>query len=506
MLTNNDSNPSVIEVLSMVAVEHADKPAIVDKAAAISFGELELAVRKTARHLMAKGIKKQDRVLVLVPFSIDLYRVTLALNYIGATAIFIEDWITFQQMDDCCEAARPTAFISNIKGLIYGYLKKSLRNIPVKISCNGYQKYAPIEGMPDLNLTDDAIISFTSGTSGKPKMLVRDFNFLNHQFYTLREVKKCEINDIELVTLPAFVFINLAMGSTSVVANFNKLKPEKIDLNKIEKQFKDNHVNAICASPSFLLKLCAPAINTKIKSQINKITTGGSPVFPGDAQRLNAAFPNARTTTIYGSSEAEPIAVADGLVLSKMSNEAGRGLYVGEIHPGTQVKIHPFFEDIKPGAVAIIGEILVSGSNVLMKGEGNKIVIDGVKWHRTGDSGCLNQNGSLFLTGPVASIVDFNGQYWSPFVFEGLSKNIAGIERATIVKVNDELVAAVVAAVAADKSTIENALSQLDFPLNKVVFVGKFPNDQRHDGKIKYAELEAMIKIKMIETRNSKLK
>jgi olefin beta-lactone synthetase len=498
MLTNNDANPSVIEVLGRVAVEHADKPAIIDKTAAISFGELELAVRKTARHLMAKGIKKRDRVLLLVPFSIDLYRVSLALNYIGATAIFIEDWITFQQINDCCEAARPTAFISNIKGLIYSYLKKSLRNIPIKISCNGHQKYAPMEGMPALDLTDDAIISFTSGTSGKPKMLARDFHFLNHQFYTLREVKQCEINDIELVTLPAFVFINLAMGSTSVLANFNKLKPEKIDLNRIGKQLQNNQVNAICASPSFLLKLCDTSISPQFKSQISKITTGGSPVFLDDAKRLKAAFPNARTTIIYGSSEAEPIAVADGLALSKMENGAGIGLYVGEIHPETQVKIQPLYGNARPSAGINIGEILVSGPNVLMKGDGNKLVVDGVKWHRTGDSGCLNDTGSLFLTGPVASIVDFNGKYWSPFVFEGLSKNIAGVERATIVKVNRELIAAVVATEGADKPSIKIALSQLAFPFQQVVFVDKFPTDQRHGGKIKYEELERLIQFKML--------
>lgn len=485
-----NNQPNVVEILSNIAKLHPNKLAIVDKTASITYANLELAVRKTARQLLDKGIQHQDRVLVLVPLSIDLYRVTMALNYIGAAPIFIEDWITFRQISACCEAAQPKAIVTNWKGLVYSFFKPALRKIPIKISHGGYEHRTPLEVAPKLRLDDEAIITFTSGTSGTPKMLVRDFQFMDHQFDTLREVKKSAVDEVELLTLPAFLFLNLAMGSTSVLADFNKLKPHRFDPKKIAQQISAHQVSAICASPSFLLKLgLAPALEPVAK-QIQKVTTGGSPVFPDDAERLCAQFPEASITVIYGSSEAEPISVADGSFLAKSS--AKNGLFVGEVHPETKVHISQIIEN-QP-----IGEILVTGPNVMLKGDRNKLVVDGTKWHRTGDSGFVGEDGALYLTGPVAALVDFEGRLWSPFVFEGQVRQVAGVERATLVELGGRLVAAVVAKKTADLEPIESNLRQLGVPFQAVVFLDTFPNDPRHDGKIKYDELEKMIKVKMV--------
>ncbi|MCB0519581.1 MAG: AMP-binding protein [Lewinellaceae bacterium] len=483
------NQPSVVEILSSVAKANANKLAIVDKSDTTTFGKLELAVRKTARYLTEKGIQRQDRVLVLVPLSIDLYRVTLALNYIGAAAIFVEDWITFQQIGACCEAAKPKAVVTHWKGLIYSWLKPALRRIPLKINLAGYANKAPLEVAPQLRPEDEAIVSFTSGTSAVPKMLVRDFQFLNHQFYTLREVKQSRSDEVELLTLPAFLFLNLAMGSTSVLADFNKLKPDHFEPQKIAQQIVKHKVNSICASPSFLLKLCNAGLDAPIKSTIKNITTGGAPVFPGDAAQMTEHFPNAKITVIYGSSEAEPISVADGVALA--TSTVVDGLFAGQIHPETEVRIMQIAEK-QP-----VGEILVTGPNVVLKGEQNKVVVDGKKWHRTGDSGYLAENGALYLTGPIAALVDCEGQLWSPFIFEGLANKNEAVTRATLVKVGSQLIAAVVAKKGGDKNRIKNDLMKLAVPFDKVVFLDSFPYDHRHGGKIKYTELEQLIKVKL---------
>ncbi len=489
--------PNLVEILGSVAMAHANKLAIVDKTTAITYGELELAVRKTARYLLDKGIQRHDRVLVLVPLSIDLYRVTLALNYIGAAAIFVEDWITFQQIGACCEAAQPKAVITHWKGLIYSWLKPALRRIPLKINHLGYANQSPLMVAPQLVPEDEAIVSFTSGTSGVPKMLVRDFQFLNHQFYTLREVKNSRPDEVELLTLPAFLFLNLAMGSTSVLADFNKLKPDNFDPKKIERQLLEHRVDALCASPSFLLKLCNAGLDAAAMGRVRQVTTGGAPVFSADAAQLAKHFPNAKITVIYGSSEAEPISVADGVALAKSSAE--QGLFAGQIHPDTKVRIEPTSAGFKtlPTFSPGIGEVLVTGPNVVLKGEDNKLVLDGKKWHRTGDSGYLGANGELNLTGPVAALVHWQGRLWSPFVFEGQTRGIAGVERAALLKLGEQLVAVITTAKTADKVAVKAAVLRLGYPLDEVVFLDKIPVDQRHGSKIRYAELEQLIKSKL---------
>lgn len=59
-----------------------------------------------------------------------------------------------------------------------------------------------------------------------------------------------------------------------------------------------------------------------------------------------------------------------------------------------------------------IGEIIVAGNHVLTEYldneealKRNKIFIQGVCWHRTGDSGYLNPEGLLFLTGRCTQLI-----------------------------------------------------------------------------------------------------
>ena len=489
--------PTIAEILATTSKSYSEKVAIIDRSSCITYGELDEAVRKTARHLKEQGIKPKDRVLVLIPLSIDMYRVTIALNYIGACAIFVEDWIAFTQIGRCCEASNPNAVITNFKGWLFCYVHKVLRKIPVKIRLGSYLKKEPLEAVSYNIPEEEAIISFTSGTSGTPKMVVRSFQFLTHQFYTLQGIKNSHHQEVELQTMPAFLFINLAMGGTSVIADFNKLKPEKTDIRKIEKQLRVHRVNAICASPAFLYKLCHKSVDPELRAYVKSITTGGAPVFPADAQMLDRSFPNANTIVLYGSSEAEPISVVECSQLASAAQMIQEGLLVGNIHPETQVKIDPVFGNLKINKTTVIGEVLVAGPNVIMGTHSNmqnKTIIDGKKWHRTGDSGYLNQDGLLILTGPVDSIIKHKGQLWPPFIFEGITKNIPGISRASLVKVEQRLIAATVPLTGAERATIKQQLEALPIPIDDVVFIQQFPKDKRHDGKIKYRELQEMIK------------
>ena len=58
------------------------------------------------------------------------------------------------------------------------------------------------------------------------------------------------------------------------------------------------------------------------------------------------------------------------------------------------------------------GEIVVSGPHVLkgyLRGEGDretKFKVDGETWHRTGDAGCVDQEGSLWLLGRCAARIE----------------------------------------------------------------------------------------------------
>jgi acyl-coenzyme A synthetase/AMP-(fatty) acid ligase len=471
----------IVEEIITTSQKYREKTAIIDRSGAVTYGELEEQVYRTASYFQASGIRAGQKVLVLVPYSVHLYRVTLALNYLGAAAIFIEDWITFRQMGWVCKVAKPDALITHSTGLLFSYLMRPLRKIPLRLHHERYQKHDPLHKEPDLQEEDIAMISFTSGTSGQPKMIRRSYGFLHHQFHTLKEVKESRLDEIELQTMPAFLLINLVTGGTSVIADFNKLKPHRTDYRKIELQLRHHKVNTLCASPAFLKKLAQRGVWPSIRT----ITTGGSPVFPQDARLFNTAFPNAQIRIIYGSSEAEPISVIESQLLAESSVSENLGLNAGLIHPGAEVRIRPVFGEYQLNYSQKIGEIQVAGPNVLGHQEG--------QWHATGDSGFISKHNELILTGPVSSVITHRDQLWSPFLIEGLANQVEGVKRAALVLAKEYLVLAVEPHAGVNRQRLQQSLHQLALPLHSIHFYKELPKDRRHGGKIRYEQLKRQL-------------
>jgi non-ribosomal peptide synthetase component E (peptide arylation enzyme) len=107
---------------------HAEKSparcAIVNGKNRISYGELATQVKQTAAYFQSKGIGKGDRVLVFLPMGIDLYRTVLALFDIGATVVFLDEWVSRERLDVCCRLAKCKAWIGGWKVKILSFLSK----------------------------------------------------------------------------------------------------------------------------------------------------------------------------------------------------------------------------------------------------------------------------------------------------------------------------------------------------------------------------------------------
>jgi acyl-CoA synthetase (AMP-forming)/AMP-acid ligase II len=301
--------------------------------------------------------------------------------------------------------------------------------------------------------------------------------------------------------------VNLGVGCTSVIAKVKMSKLHKMDTKKIVNQIIDNKVNRITSSPSFIHKLTQFAIEKTIKlNNIEKIFTGGGPVFPDEASLFEKAFPNSNSKIVYGSTEAEPISSISANELKVNQNDISKGLPVGKVYAKTQLKIIPFTKDSIPkktekellkmeSRTGEMGEIIVAGNHVLKSYfnnskafEQNKIVTEETIWHRTGDCGFLD-NGNLFLLGRCEQVIEYQGKIHSPFVIEYQLKQINGIEIGTVLLLNNEL-----ALVVETNLTQENAKKELEFlGIEKIIILKKIPRDPRHHTKIDYGKLEEMI-------------
>jgi acyl-CoA synthetase (AMP-forming)/AMP-acid ligase II len=261
--------------------------------------------------------------------------------------------------------------------------------------------------------------------------------------------------------------------------------------------------------------------------EVRSIYTGGGPVFPRLLDALAAAAPNAAVASVYGSTEAEPIALLPAAELSAQDRArlaAGGGLPVGCPVASIALRIVPDrwgtplgpfmreeFEQLSlPRGQA--GEIVVSGAHVLgsyLDGAGDaetKIhVQDGPNttvWHRTGDAGYLDEGGRLWLLGRCAARIDDGGENavsgntgaLYPFTVECAVREMPGVRQAALIAFAGRRVL-VLELEPGNQDEVASAVRKQTAwaRIDEVRVLARVPVDRRHNAKIDYPALRRLI-------------
>ncbi|HLP54354.1 MAG TPA: AMP-binding protein [Fluviicola sp.] len=505
---------NIIDLFTEAAQRTPDRIAIIEGEKRISFSELDRQITAIAAYFQAKGIRKGDRVLVFVPMSIDLYRIVLALFRMGATAVFLDEWVSRERLDICCKVAQCRAWIGGWKVHFLSFLSKELRSMPVKLGLSYEDSFAfqPVVTAE----TDTALITFTTGSTGIPKAAKRTHGFLREQFSALIETIQPGENDVDMPVLPIVLMINLGIGCTSVIAPYKSSKPHTLKPELIIDLLKKHNVTRLVASPYFVKRVAERIIDQRLElPYLTKVFTGGAPVFPKEATLYKQAFPDALVEIVYGSTESEPISSIDAVEFTRSDDwsvaQLG-GLPVGIPYHGTAVKIIR----ISDGPIQCnspeelseweqepqqIGEIIVSGKHVLREYINNeeallrnKIFIGDECWHRTGDSGFFDGNGRLLLTGRCATLIEHNGLLIATFIVENELQLLEEVEMATLLKINNKMVAIVEFKRGASNNEAFHQKLKTKLPfLDELRQIRRMPRDPRHHSKVDYGKLKEVL-------------
>jgi acyl-CoA synthetase (AMP-forming)/AMP-acid ligase II len=506
----NDSN--VINLFLAAAQRQPRSIALIHENDTITFEQLLKEVRQTACYYTGRGIKEGDKVLVLVPVCIDLYRIVLSLFYMGACPVFIDEWVSMDRLNQCCKVVNCTGLVADTKNLMLSYFVTELRNIRIKIP--GRKKgtracYGPQATIPP---NDTALITFTTGSTGIPKAADRTHAFLKAQFDALIPY----LNDAfhpSLVTLPIVVLINLGLGKPTVLPprGFAVKKPETVRILKAT--LKAHRAETIITSPSILHNLVSGNYDND-SIPIKKIITGGGPVLPGLAVIVTKAFPQAERIAVYGSTEAEPIShiAFDELMVASPLHILSLGLPVGKPDRAIKISIIPYTDspvqlqtDLSwrqmKLAENMVGEIVVAGPHVLKLYLNNKeaiirnkIIVDGEVWHRTGDAGRLDESGDLYFYGLCKEIIFCGAKTYYPLLVSQAVRAFAPAKQAALLLLDDELTIVLECVKPIENGTLRAMLDKVGIGGAHVCYVEKIPTDPRHQTKIDYDKLRALLK------------
>ncbi len=513
---------NIATILRERATTCPDSAAIVDRSGSTSFAELDRAAAAAASVLAAAGISAGDRVLVLVPVSVPLYAVLIGLFRMGATAVLLDPSAGREHVEGCCALARPRGFVGAPLAHLLRLVSPAVRAIPIKLTAGGRLpgvKHVSTDGsgaaadrIAPATPDTPALLTFTSGSTGQPKGVVRSHGFLLAQHRALEHTLSLAQGDVQLTALPVFVLSNLAAGVTSVLPDADLRRPGRIDPAPVLHQIRLHGVRSMVASPAFLECLVNELNGSDDLHGVERIFTGGAPVFPGTLRSLADAAPRASIVAVYGSTEAEPIAkialtAIDAGDFEQM--QGGAGLLAGPAEPSSEVRIiedrfgtplAPFAPqafDAAALAPGCPGEIVVAGDHVLtayLNGLGEaetKFRVGSRIWHRTGDAGYFDRRGRLWLLGRCrARITDAAGTLY-PFAVECAALEIPGVRRAALVAHGGRRILAVELDRGMPLADVRERLSKdlVWSGLNDVRALKRMPMDRRHNAKIDYPAL-----------------
>lgn len=489
-----------------------------------SFKELYREVQICADFLKAKGISKNDHVLLAVKPGYQLILIAFALFYIGAVPIIIDPGMGLRAFLKCIKNTKPSALIGiSLIHVLSKFIPRPFRSIEKKvlIQSNHFSKEikkgkSNHTTLPATTLPQDlAAIVFTSGSTGTPKGVCYSHQVFEAQINHLQNDFGIEKGEKDLATLPIFALFNPALGVTSVIPDMNPRKPSTADPKKLTRSIEEFEITTAFTSPIIGEKIVASCSSQKIKlPKIKRFLLAGAPAHPSLVHDLSKVIPNGKVILPYGATEALPISAAYHIEVNKLSRDIslGQGSCLGRPLQGNTVRIAPIsFSPFESGLncpqelpQGEVGEICVSGPVVSqeyfrMPGAtvDSKFHDGQLNYHRMGDLGYFDSEGFLrFLGRKVERIITQDGPLETERC-EPLINGIKEISKSALIGIGENPVKQPCLVVepyphikqtdlAALKkqvfSTLKIQLPSFSFPY--IVFEKSLPVDSRHNAKI----------------------
>jgi acyl-CoA synthetase (AMP-forming)/AMP-acid ligase II len=517
---------NVLAVLREVAARAPDRPALI-ASTRITFAGLRDRIDRAAAGLRRLGLAPGERVIVMVPMSIDLYVALLAVLQIGAVAVFVDPWIGVRQIAAFAAFAEPRAWIGVPRSHLLRLFSGALRSIPLSVTTGGRlgllparRTLAELEAEPGdgaihpIEPGSPALITFTSGSSGEPKGANRTHGFLLAQHCALAAEFPAAEGDVDMTMFPVFSLNNLAVGVTSVVPDMDFRRVDRVDAARVLRQMKAHGVTTCTASPPFFDRLTAriEAFPGE-RPRLRRLLTGGAPVSDAQLRAWRCALPDTEIVVAYGSTEAEPVAHLSAEERLEVKGTPGycAGRPIDRIR-ARLIRIHDGPVELGEEGWAAwdvpageVGELVVSGEHVCRDYYRNPRAVrenkigepDGTVWHRMGDTGSFDSAGRFWIAGRVHSTIWRSGEPVHPQLVEqaALGED-PRIRRVAAVGLPDPSLGArvtVVVETAAGeelRDEVRSRLAAAGQPADEIVLTAEpLPVDPRHNSKIDYRAL-----------------
>ncbi len=498
-----------------------------DEVRGIDFARLRQRVMAFGTGMVDSGVGRGDRVALMIPPGIDLTVALYACWRIGAVAVLVDSGLGPRNMSRALASAAPQHLVGVTRALsaarvlrwpgrriavdeMSPWARSALRIDSTMTELEDRAAGGPEPEPPDPS--DDAVVVFTSGSTGPSKGVVYRHDQLRAQRDQLRDLYSIGPADRLVAAFAPFALFGPALGITSAVPHMHVARPGTLTATALGDAVAEIDATLVFASPAALTNVVRTAweLHGAELAGVRLVLSAGAPVNPGLLRQTLELLPNADMHTPYGMTEVLP--VADISLHELTDATGGRGVCVGRPSPEVTVAVSAL--DAQGMAVGAPSEVAGSLGEVLIRAEHAKDRYDRLwftehrssrpeGWHRSGDVGELDHDGRLWIGGRLAHVVLTDRGPVVPVSVELAAETTESVHRAAAVGIGPAGTQVIAIAVESHDAprrgrlasseltrAVRTAVRQaLDLPVAAVLEVAALPVDRRHESKIDRARV-----------------
>ena len=448
-----------------VAFYYIDKNAVASK----TFAELYNEVKKTEAYLSNIGVKEGDKLLAFASPSYNLIVYMLATFRLGASIMYVDIFAKQDSFKNFFNEYQPSFVLVSGRTMIFRPFFRYARRAKTTINVDQKLPDATIDSTVIKNDVP-ALITATTGSSGKPKLFVRTHKDLYEQLELIsNNLKRAAKDEVVLTTSYIYAFSNLLNGFTTVLPGINLSYKRAVagSIKKLE-LFNKLKITTIMTSPDFCLRL------PNLYPELKYLYLGGAILNYSETKKILDKYAEVRVWYIYGSTEC---ALISGVYLKdylKQLESAGKCL-LGEPCEGVNVRIND-------------GHIMVN-SKALLRNE-----IDGhidERYYDTNDIGEL-VDGKIYYIGKNGTEILINDQkIFANEIEQRIILDQKTLRKCAVVQKDERIVVFVEGE--CDMEGVKDLLLDDYNSKCEVVPMKLIPRDIKHHTKIDYAKLNSRL-------------
>jgi long-chain acyl-CoA synthetase len=468
-------NLTLVDYLAKLARENGSKTALLFKGSTMSYGQLDAESTAFSAALWDLGVRKGDRVAVLLPNCPQFLVAQFGAWKIGAVVVGVNPTYTERELEQMLDALRPQTIVTLTP--FYDRVKRVQQRVGLRhIIATSIKEYLPpvlralftvfkerkdghriqlasgdhwmrdlvrshtgsarpsVEVGPD----DQAVILSSGGTTGTPKGVVglhRHYVAAGRQLYEWTKSAKRQWVDVIMLPLPLFhVYGNVGVQPLAFLGpNPISLVPNPRDIDDLLKTIQSVKPAFFSGVPTlYTAILNHPRVRAgKIDLSSIKLCFSGSAALMAETKRQFEEKTGARIVEGYSLTEGMMAACVNPV---QGTNKIGS---IGMPLPDVEVRIVDAETGVADVPCGQVGEMIMQAPQYMSEywnnphetAEALRVRDDGRTWLHTGDLAYMDEDGFVFLVDRKKDMLKTSGfQVWPREIEEVISTHPSVLE------------------------------------------------------------------------------